>query len=142
MIFPSQSSALLSSPFFWLDFKLPPLASTSRNSLSCAILCALHSEIFSLHSKKSSSNRGHEFFSFLFSTSDLERKTTFMCEGFYIACVHGIMPSLTFQRNTLVPICYQLRNLCFRKKNLPLLRQQSTSFFRFVHSLDLFRLYA
>ena len=142
MIFPLPLSALLSSPFFCLDFELPPLASTSQNSLSCTILRALHSEILSLHSKKSSINRGHEFFSFLFSTSDLERKTTFMCEAFYIACVRGIMPLLTFQRNTLVPICYELGNFCFGKKNLPLLRQQSTSFFSFVHILNQFRLYA
>ena len=103
-------------PFFWVDFELPPLASTSWNSLSCAILCALYSEIFYLRCKKSSINRAHEFFSFLFSTSDSEHKTTFMYEAFYIACVRGIMPSLTFQRNTLVPICYQLGNLCFGKK--------------------------
>ena len=97
MIFPLPLSALLSSPFFWLDFELPPLPSIYRNSLSCAILCALHSEIFSLRSKKSAINGPHEF-SFLFFTSDSDQtkhKTTFMCEAFYIACVHGITPSLT-----------------------------------------------
>ena len=145
MIFPSPSSPLLSYPFFGWTLNCLHLHQL-LGTLNTAQFFVLFIRKFSPCVVKNLplTELTSSFLLFLLPVNR-SRQSVRLCSyvkpSIYCMCAWNNALAY-FQRNTLVPIYYQLGNLCFGKKNVPLLRQQSTSFFSFFHSLNQFRLYA